>query len=86
MRKGNQPYALSAKRLARMFDLSTRTIQRWDQRGLLTRYQGPRTGDSGKGAPVRYPVADFLEFLRAQPGSRTGSFQGRFASMGDVLR
>ena len=85
MRTSTLPYAVTAKRLARMFDLSVRTIQRWDQAGMLTRLQGPSASPSGGRAPVRYVVQDFIKLLEAQPGSRTGTYQ-RFASIGDVLR
>jgi phage terminase Nu1 subunit (DNA packaging protein) len=82
----SMPYAVSAKSLARMFDLSTRTIQRWDQQGMLTRLQAPSAGD-GRGALVRYVVGDFIRFLQAQPRSREGRFkERRFVSMGDALR
>ena len=87
MKKDALPFAASAKSLAELFGFSTRTIQRWDAAGMLTRLKGPRSTGGGKGAPVRYPVADFLEFLESQPGSRKGNNPGRlFERMGDILR
>lgn len=81
------PFAASLGELSELFRLGKSTIQRWDAAGMLTRLQGPRSSESGKGSPVRYPVADFLEFLESQPGSRTGRFrEKRFKSMGDALR
>ncbi len=86
-RENQLPYAASAKQLSVLFGFSVTLIKRWDARGMLTRLQAPYVNGNGKGAPVRYVIADFLKFLEAQPGSRVGSFNGRrFASMGDVLR
>lgn len=87
IRRDQLPYAASAKQLSSLFGFSVSLIKRWDAQGMLTRLQAPYVNGSGKGAPVRYVVADFLEFLEAQPGSRVGSFKGRsFASLGDILR
>jgi hypothetical protein len=81
------PFAADARYLSRQFGFSVALIRRWDAQGMLTRLQAPFITGTGKGAPVRYVVADFLAFLRSQPGSRVGEFSGRrYESAGDVLR